>query len=297
MIIVSLFGGLGNQMFQYAAAKALALKYGYKLKMDVSLLQDRTPKSGFTYRDYELNIFQIDDEIASVKEVKQFVPDLWHSPEYLKQFYKLKRLFTGKHLYREQAFFQYNTAFDKMPDNTFLYGYFQTEKYYLGQESILRKSFALKSKLDEENLRLITELEKENSISVHIRRGDYANSDFEMLTADMYYIPAIEQILSKIPDAKFYFFTNDLDWTRQTFNGLDIDKKFITHNSGSNSFKDMILMSHCKHNIIANSSFSWWGAWLNAHPEKTVIAPTNWYKSGRYVGKTGDLIPASWIRI
>ena len=297
MIIVSLFGGLGNQMFQYAAAKALALKYGYKLKMDVSLLQDRTPKSGFTYRDYELNIFQLKDEIASVKEVKQFVPNLWHSPEYLKQFYKLKRILTGKRLYREQAFFQHNTAFDKMPDNTYLYGYFQTENYFSDQASVIQKSFSLKTKLDEENLRLVNELEKENSISVHIRRGDYSNSDFEMLTPDLYYTPAIELIISKIPDAKFYFFTNDLDWTKQTFRGLNIDKKFITHNSGSNSFKDMILMSHCKHNIIANSSFSWWGAWLNVNPEKIVIAPTNWYRSGRHVNKIGDLIPTSWIKI
>lgn len=297
MILVSLFGGLGNQMFQYAAAKALSSKHGFELKLDTTILENRSRKENFTFRDFELDIFNIKESVATPKEVSRFVPDLWHSPEYVKQFYKVKRLFTGTSLYREKTYFSFDKTLVNLHDNTYLYGYFQSQDYFIGQEHLIRNCFRLKKELDTHNEAFLAEMQTSNSVSVHIRRGDYENSIFELLSFENYYLPAINLIRNQITNPKFYFFTNDLEWTRNAFAELNIDKTYVTHNTGKESFKDMILMSKCKHHIIANSSFSWWGAWLNPSADKTVIAPSIWFQSGRHAHSTGNLIPTNWIKI
>jgi len=297
MILISLFGGLGNQLFQYATAKALSAKHGYELKMDPTILNFRGNKTDFSFRNFELNHFCIPETLASPQEISRFVPDLWHSPEYLKQWYKLKRLFTGTTLYREKEFFKFNEALNAIEDNTYLYGYYQTQNYFVEQEELIRECLQLRSPLDPQNSALVAEMQSVNSVSVHIRRGDYENSIFRLLTVENYYMPALKLMLDKQPDCRFYFFTNDAEWTKNAFAGLKTEKTFITHNTGKDSYKDMILMSKCKHHIIANSTFSWWGAWLNPAKSKTVIAPAKWYQSGKYADSVNDLIPADWIKI
>ena len=297
MIIVSLFGGIGNQMFQYACGKVVAKNLNAELKIDISHLTDRTPRNNFTYRDYELGVFNIKDEIATIEEVRQFIPDLWNSKEYIKQLYKLKRLFNGKSLYLEKSKFTYNKDIELVKDNTFLYGYFQTERYFENHRSELLKSFMLNNQIDKINISLIDKIKSENAISIHIRRGDYLNSPFELLDIQGYYMKAIELIQDRVEKPSFYIFTNDYLWAEENFASLNIKKIIVNINKNDQSFIDMILMSNCKHNICANSSFSWWGAWLNTNPEKIVIAPKRWFKNTDYVKSIFDLLPKSWLTI
>ena len=297
MIIVSLFGGLGNQMFQYACGKVVAKNLNTELKFDISHITDRTPRNNFTYRDYELGVFNIKDEIATIEEVRQFIPDLWNSKEYIKQLYKLKRLFNGKSLYLEKSKFTYNKDIELVKDNTFLYGYFQTERYFENHRNELLQDFMLKDQIDKINSSLINQLKSENSVSIHIRRGDYINSPFEILDIQDYYKKAIELIQERVETPSFYIFTNDYLWTEENFSSFDIKKTIVKFNKNNQSYLDMILMSNCKHNICANSSFSWWGAWLNTNPEKIVIAPEKWFKNSNYIESTYDLIPSEWIKI
>jgi len=297
MIIVSLFGGLGNQMFQYACGKAIATKLDVELKLDISHVIDRTARKNFTYREYELGVFNIKEEIATIEEVRQFIPNLWNSNEFIKQIYKLKRLFKGHSLFREKLKFTYNKEVELVKDNTYLYGYFQTQKYFESFRNELLQIFRLKNEIDTSNQNLISRMESENSVSIHVRRGDYNNSPFELLDIHEYYLKAIKLIQEHVESASFYIFTNDYLWTEENFSFIDIQKHIININNESQSFLDMILMSNCKHNICANSSFSWWGAWLNNNPDKMVIAPKMWFKKTEGIKSTYDLIPLDWITI
>jgi len=297
MIIVSLFGGLGNQMFQYACGKAIATKLGVELKLDISLVNDRTPRKDFTYRDYELAVFNIEDEIATEAEVRKFIPNLWNSSEIQRQFYKIKRILTQKVLYTEKLKFRYNSEIDTVRDNSYIYGYFQTERYFEHIRAELLERFRLKTQVDEKNAALIKKMQTENSVSIHVRRGDYTNSPFSLLSVEDYYQKAIDFILEKVEVPVFYIFTNDPEWVEDNFKVLQINKSIVTINYGNQSYMDMILMSNCRHNICANSSFSWWGAWLNTNPNKIVVTPKSWFKSTEYVESIYDLIPEKWLSL
>ena len=294
MIIISLFGGLGNQMFQYSTAKAISLKLGVELKLDTSLLEDRTPKENFTYRDYEFSAFNIDEKIANTNEVRRFVPNLWNSSKTTLALFKIKRAIFGTHYYWEKHKFEYDAFTKSLKDNTYIYGYFQSEKYFAGIRPQLLESFRLRTNPNEANMKLLAQIQAENSVSIHIRRGDYKNSPFQLLEMDSYYLKAIKSIEQKIDSPVFYIFTNDIAWTEKQFKTTQIKKVIVNINTESQSYMDMILMSHCQHNICANSSFSWWGAWLNSNPKKVVIVPKKWFKDKNLNTKTSDLIPEGW---
>ena len=295
--MISIFGGLGNQMFQYACGKSVATKLGVELKLDVSHLIDRTLRKDFTYREYELDVFNIKEEIATPEEVRQYIPNLWNSNELIKQLFKLKRILLGKALYRERIKFKYDKEIDSLKDNTYIYGYFQTEKYFENIKNELLQSFRLTNELNLNNSSLLAQIKSENAVSIHVRRGDYDNSPFELLDIQDYYRNAIELIQKNVESPSFYIFTNNYAWAEENFEPINIKKSIVNINSESQSFLDMILMSNCKHNICANSSFSWWGAWLNATPNKMVIVPFKWFKDTKLNESTYDLIPASWIKI
>jgi hypothetical protein len=295
MIIVNLYGGLGNQLFQYACGKAVAERLGVELQLDISHLKDHGKATDFTVRDFELGVFNINEKTADIQEVRKYVPNLYKTSRYYHQLWRIKRLFNGRHLFIERTWQRdrYIENIDKVKDNTYLFGYFQSTRYFADIEEKLRTTLVLKDRIDVANEALIRQMESENSVSIHIRRGDYENSRFSLPELDTYYLPAIQTIQSQIPQPKFYIFSNDTEWVKRNFNSLDIKYEIVNTNSGSRSFMDMILMSRCKHNIIGNSSFSWWGAWLNQNPDKIVIVPKSWYKNGRET----DLQLKEWIKI
>ena len=295
MTIVRLQGGLGNQMFQYAIGRRLALLHQVDLKLDLTELLDRTAKSNFTFREYELNAFQINSLIAEVEEVSLFYRNDIVS--------KIKRLFIPAKLIQESSL-NFEPAILNSGNQVYLNGYWQSEKYFesirtvLLSDFTLRQSFLDKHTADEGITTIKTQIETTPSVSVHFRRGDYitdsiTNSVHGTCTAD-YYRNAINLIRQKVASAHLFLFSDDPEWLLKNRLFNDLPTTVVTT---SNKHLDMYLMSLCQHNIIANSSFSWWGAWLNRNPEKLVIAPEKWFANGNMNDQTTDLIPEKWIRI
>lgn len=286
MVAVELIGGLGNQMFQFATARALALSRNEKLLLDQHLFAD------YELHSYGLNHFNI-DSVFLEKEKTIFEP--------LSFTRKAKAILLQKniyHLYTEKDLTYNEKLFEFSHKNIFLKGYFQSEKYFIQFENQLRKDFEIKSPLKKETTNLLKIIEAENSVSLHIRRGDYVSNPSANAvhgTCDLnYYHRAIEIINEKIENPIFFIFSDDIDWAKENLK-LENTTYFVDFNDASTNYEDLKLMSTCKHNIIANSSFSWWGAWLNSNKSKTVIAPLRWFKTDIHNSK--DIIPESWMKI
>jgi hypothetical protein len=285
MIISNIIGGLGNQMFQYAAGRTLAHLNQTFIKLDTSSFSESK------LRTFDLLSFNANIGFATKQEISNLLPV--HNFE--KAFQYLSPL-KKRSYYREKEF-----SFDKkvleLGSNVYLKGYFQSEKYFLPAKDIITSDLTFKKELVKNIENFSASINKAVSVSVHIRRGDF---DKDSLTADYhgtldigYYNSAIELIRAKIPNATFYFFSDNIDWVKEN---LQIPNAvFVSNIITKNHIEDLYLMSQCRHNIIANSSFSWWGAWLNDNPEKIVIAPKKWFNKGP--NDTQDLIPSEWIKI
>lgn len=296
MIIVALYGGLGNQMFQYACGKAVSKKLQVELKLDISLLKDPNPTSDLYPNNYELDVFNIPEQIATIKEVRKYVPNLRDASFLLKKLYKFRRALTNRVLFNETTKFCFNNKVTSIKDNTYLYGYFQTEKYFENIRKELINTFSIPVDIDPSNQSLINEIKQNNSISIHVRRGDYLGSKHELLDSLNYYSKAIEIIKTKVEKPVFYIFSDDISWVEENFEQLEINK-FLVRNNTQKSYLDMLIMSQCKHNICANSTFSWWAAWLNTNPEKIVISPKKWFNNGEFATSKFELIPANWLQL
>ena len=294
MIIVKLFGGIGNQMFQYAFGRALSLKHQVELKLDISVLSDKTNKE-ISDRDFELEAFGIKATIASKEEIKKF------SSGKMKKAIDLVSLsvpFKRDFFYlREPGFGFFRNAL-KAPANSYVDGYWQSEKYFMNIRPVLLKEFFPVNPLSEKSKKTVEKIKSVNAVSIHVRRGDYysnmVNAKYTGICTEPYYMTAIEKISAKIKDPFFFIFSDEPDWFKKNIK-MKFPVEYIEHNTGRQSYEDMFLMSLCRHNIIANSSFSWWGAWLNQNAEKNVIAPAKWFNDDSK--KISDLLPSTWIKI
>lgn len=281
-------GGLGNQMFQYAAGRSLSLQNNIPFKIDFDC-----PYKHVNY-SYNLNVFLQQAEQADFLE-------LWKSKPKTK-FAKRLFMLAGKNynckLVREKKEFTFNSDFFSIPDESYVSGFFQTEKYFSEFEEVIRKDFTFNIDPSVANQKFMSEIISENAVSLHIRRGDYVKiketNNFHGVCSIAYYESAIQLIADKISDPVFYIFSDDMQWVKENFN-LSQPHVYVDINNASTNYEDMRLMSICKHHIIANSSFSWWGAWLNPSKNKTVIAPKQWMKDPQI--QTSDLIPDNWIRL
>ena len=291
MITIILQGGLGNQMFQYAAAKALSTRLNTDVKVDISLYKIHQNKSWC--RPYELDIFNINAKLDySTNYIKKTKLSA------LSQYGKTAAVRTMKkisHIYDSST--QPVAQWHQCKDNTTLWGYFASEVYFRENRPEILKDFQFKKELDERNQEVTKNILATHSVSVHIRRGDYLNAVNSKVFAALspqWYHEAIQTIKEKVTDAHFYFFSDDMEWTRQTFHEIE-NATFIDWNHGADSYKDMQLMSLCEHNIIPNSTFSWWGAWLNTHPDKIVIAPSIYYLDDKENENYRANMPQEWI--
>jgi len=287
MIIVNLKGGLGNQMFQYACGRALSLRSGEsEFKLDIYGLE-KAEKVGDIYRPYALSNYDIKAKIADHAEIGRLrnrfgiVSKIW-------------RLFRTKILRQYYVDFAYWVA--KPRKNAYLDGFFQTERYFVDYKDLIRRDFKpiTLSPVASKWLAKISSFE--NSASLHIRRGDYiGHKTFGNICTDKYYRTATEKLSESVKNCHFFVFSNDIDWVKH-YMTLPADIEFVSSNE-LKDFEEITLMSTCRHNIIANSSFSWWGAWLNENPEKIVIAPKKWAHGIYNIWKMRDITPPSWIRI
>jgi hypothetical protein len=291
MIITKLIGGLGNQMFQYATAKALALRHHVDMKVDISFL-NLDSEGIYTQRKYELSIFNTPIQIATANEKEQFFVD--NSNKITQKFKELFPLL-AKDFYATEKGIKYNKEFLNYPKNTYLDGFWQSELYFKNFEAIIKNDFSFNQNTIVLNKHFLLKIESCNSISLHVRRGDYVlNNDanqFHGLCSLDYYNSAIRYIEMKINNIEIFVFSDDINWCKE-----NLKYNFPIHFMDTNdAYSDLYLMTKCKHNIIANSSYSWWGAWLNTNKEKIVIAPKQWFADQSVI--TQDIIPAQWIKL
>ncbi len=297
MIIVQLLGGLGNQMFQYAAARKIAHDKNTILKLDVSCFKDNKCA---TERQYELSCFNIIESFASREEVYNLKGTDTNniSGKFFKAINKIKPY--HKRSYIKEKHFHFDPEISNVSDDVYMEGYWQSEKYFKEIEDIIRSEFKIKDSPDAKNTKIaefVTSLYL-RSVSIHIRRGDYVTdsdtNSFHGICGLEYYQKAINKLASIIKNPHFFIFSDDPDWVKNNLI-LEYSATYVTRNLGIKDYEDLRLMSLCKHHIIANSSFSWWGAWLSENSDRTVMAPGKWFNDSSI--NTNDLIPESWNRI
>ncbi len=289
MIIVKLIGGLGNQMFQYATGRRLAHELGVDLKLDIS---------GFNAsqsRRYDLSVFNIQEDFISGQELVTLVPAKSGKFRRLMNCFIRDSILVEKGRVEELALC-FNPKVLTLSDGSYLDGYWQCEKYFIDIKEILKVEFQMKTAQDGKNKELAEMIASTDSVSIHVRRGDYLSAAHQThgLCDLNYYKSAVQLLLKTIARPSFFIFSDDIAWCREHLN-LQHPTVFVDHNAPDNAFEDLRLMSQCKHNIIANSSFSWWAAWLNQHKDKIVIAPSTWFISKQFDGR--DIVPSAWIKI
>lgn len=289
MIISHVIGGLGNQMFQYAAGRALSLARGVPLRLDTQDFEGYTLHNG-----YELHrIFNIDARLADARDVRQVLGWRAFSPLRRKLFHKRFVNFRGKNLFVDSlSNHRYHLA--DMPDTCYLMGNWQSERYFAQVADTIRADFSFKVLPSGRNAELAELIGKTTAVSLHVRRGDIASNPASLAVHGLcsldYYRRAIEYVTTRVAKPEFVIFSDDMAWVRENLH-VDYPCHYVDHNTGLESYNDMRLMSLCQHHIIANSSFSWWGAWLNPNMDKIVVAPQRWFAANY---DSSDIVPSSW---
>lgn len=286
MIVVKMLGGLGNQMFQYAFAKVLICN-GYEIKLDISVFQTYHLHGGFGLNHYNISV-----PIASKEEL---------APYKINFLTKLKRKLKipNKKIVEEKTL-RFQKTLLTPPDSTYIHGYFQSEKYFKEIRADILLDFTLITPLSNYSESIKEKiLGSKSSASIHIRRGDYvsnahANTVHGTCGLD-YYKQAIALLTSKFDCTHFFIFSDDIKWVKNNLSTPDCT--YVENDSSRIPHEDIYLMSLCQHNIIANSSFSWWGAWLNCNNEKILIAPKNWFKDSSMQLQASDIIPETWLKL
>lgn len=287
MIISKLQGRLGNQMFQYAAGKALAERNGTEFKLDLFSFTEEPP-----YWPYTLDRFNIIENPATKKEVKWFKKYKWKKGKF---WFWYNRTIAKRERYADERRFNFEPWIAALKDPVYLEGYWNTEKYFKDIEDTIRKEFTLKKPLSEHSRLLENEINKVSAVSLHVRRDEMVKvksiNDWHGVCSVEYYNQAIQIIGERVQNPHFFIFSDDPEWAKE-----NIVPPFPTTYVIGNDERpeeDLYLMSRCKHHIIANSTYSWWGAWLNPNKDKIVIAPKKWFNTPKM--DTRDVIPDSWM--
>lgn len=297
MIFVNINGGIGNQLFQYAFAKHVSIIKNDSINLDIRWYKKSKD------RFFRLNYFNIDAKVGLTTK-----DSIYHSFHDLSFFSRQVRkvlpkfLFNNKYYIAQQQFHFYDYFINEIntPQNIYLGGLWQSELFFGSTAAAVKKDLQFKNELFSEiMLSKANEIINENSIMLHIRRGDYLKLPiYEILGVD-YFIRAIELILARVSEPKFYIFSDDMIWVKANLSNYFKQKNITAYivNDTKIDIEDFFLMSKCKHAIISNSTFSWWAAWLNENSDKLIIGPDKWFKPEitEYLGI--DIIPDRWIKL
>lgn len=294
VVVTRLLGGLGNQLFQYAAGRRLAQVRGVELKLDISALGN--PNSG-TPRNYELSPFTVQPMIATEEEVAALVrPRRRLLSGLLPGRFRLPGLPPPSHV--KEAHFHFDPAILDLPDGVYLDGYWQSERYFADAADVIRADLTITAPAEGRNWELLEQIRSCNAVSVHVRRGDYVSdkhtADYHGTCNLDYYHRAIQYVADAIANPVLFVFSDDPDWVRANLKA-PYPITIVDHNGPERCAEDLRLMSACRHHVLANSSFSWWGAWLDPRPEKIIVAPQQWFRCTDLC--TVDLVPAGWSRL
>ena len=255
--------------------------------LDLSCFQGYHLHNGFELE----KIFSIKSEKASASDIMRVA---YYYPNYLLWRIGKRLLPRRKGMCLESSTLRFDETVLTKEGNRYFDGYWQDERYFAACREKVLKAFTFPAFKCAENLSLLEKLD-ENSVSLHVRRGDYIGNNLYQGICDLdYYRTAIEKMCSYVTPSLFCVFSNDIEWCREHLEQyINAPVVYVTWNTGAESYRDMQLMSCCAHNIIANSSFSWWGAWLNQNSDKVVIAPKKWLN----MEECHFALPASWIKI
>jgi len=269
MIVTRLVGGLGNQMFQYAVGRHLAHRGRTRLKLDISAF------SRYTLRRYELGIFNI---------VEDFFEDAGTGKAYA--------------VYNEKEKFKFDPGVFDCEGDVYLSGSWQNERYFKDITDIIKREFTVKHPPGERNKEMLKKIVDSPSVGVHIRRGDYVNNpvtnEFHGICSPGYYLKGIAVMIQRVASPHFFVFSDDRQWAKANIKA-DAPVTVVTVNGPGKGYEDLRLMKHCKHFIIANSTFSWWAAWLSESSEKIVVAPKKWLNTDTL--DASGFIPETWMAI
>ncbi|NYT46273.1 alpha-1,2-fucosyltransferase [Alcaligenaceae bacterium] len=289
-VVIRLVGGLGNQMFQYATARAISLRSDAPLLLDVSWY------SGSLDRDYALSPFRIKADVLPV------APSYKNWFEYWQRWASRLTGSTSRYSYGRRVFseetFHFDQAVLRLEAPIYLNGYFQSEKYFLDIRSVITDEFTLSAPPRFDTQLMLDRIKATDAICVHVRRGDYitnptANAYHGVCSMD-YYRKGLSVVASNMTRPHCFVFSDDPAWVRDNFE-TELPMTLVDIHGVSEAHEDIRLMAACQSFVIANSSLSWWAAWLGNSEEKTVVAPRQWFKNSSV--KSADLVPKEWIRL
>ncbi|MCL4552178.1 MAG: alpha-1,2-fucosyltransferase, partial [Candidatus Marsarchaeota archaeon] len=278
---------------QYAAGRRLGIQHETSLKLDLSYFDNSK------HREYSLKPFCIQEEFASLEEIAEITGSnrkrvsrlAFRASQRLKPYY-------GRSVFSESEVNPFDPNILRAPRHLYLDGYWQSEKFFIGIQDMIRREFTVKYEQDRQSQEVAKRIKSTVSVSVHVRRGDFvSNPQTRRVHGGCSlecYQECARRISEKVPDPHFFIFSNEPQWVAENLS-LGYPTTVVRHNDPSKGYEDLRLMSTCQHHIIANSSFSWWAAWLGSYPEKLVFALSTWFADSRF--DTRDVLPKDWICI
>jgi hypothetical protein len=299
MIRVKLQGGIGNQMFQYALAKSLAIKNMTEVSLDLTTLNHRLPGRNYVFRTYDLGFLNIKENLTWLSKLSL----IFNNFSFLlaKFFYAIKKEVLPLSIVEEKENYFFDQVALLATDGVYLDGYWQSYRYFEPISDVIKKEFTFKNELADSALEMSKSIANVNSVCINVRRADYVNNQsnlnfFGALSED-YFRQAIGIIDEKVTAPHYFIFSDDLAWAEEKFSFLE-RMTIIGSEFDDNRYIDKFhLITLCKHFIIPNSTFAWWGAWLSSNPDKIVIAPKQWVRDEKLNANTKDLILENWLRI
>lgn len=292
MIILNLTGGLGNQLFQYGLGRYLSTKLDADLVIEDSFYRD-TPKD-VTPRRFELDQFATHYRFVTDAERR-------YLRRYTNRWLRFAQKYIpmpGRYRYVREPLDRLMLEVRDLTGDILLDGYWQSEFYFAGAETQIRQDLTPKFEFSGDDQRIRQQMTEAISVSLHVRRGDYvskaSNLAWHGICGLDYYAQALAIIADKVSNPHFFVFSDDMQWVKDNLN-VKAACTYVSHNNESQAANDMMLMASCKHHVIANSSFSWWGAWLNPSPDKIVIRPKVWLQQLPHMNES--VCPASWLAV
>jgi len=269
--------------------RALATRNKVPLKLDPTFFEN------YEWHEYSLNPFNVEENFVSQKDIERLRNLQANTVNRIKRkFFKTQPVFISE----ESQLFQPEFLHIKSPAH--LAGYFQSEKYFIDFQDLIRREFQVRIPPSLKNKALLDKIRMGNAVSLHIRRGNFVEveevSKIHGTCSMEYYQEAIEWIVSKVSSPEFYIFSDDMPWAKENLQ-MNYPHQFVDFNTDKTDYEDLRLMYHCRHHIIANSTFSWWGAWLNDRTDKIVVAPKKWFADEIKNKESDTIVPTSWLRL
>lgn len=288
MVVIRIWEGLGNQLFQYAYGRALELRTGQKVCFDIERCFAQQLEGKRIQRKYELDKFRV--RVRDYSKTKSIFFFLKQSNvvENLLYFYAKECIFPIRFIQEKDTL--YKDYLKDVSGCCYLMGWFQNEQYFKEYRDILLREIVPREKI-RISKSLKDSLNNRNTVSIHVRRGDYLKNNNVLPL--FYYKHAIKYMEDKVLNPLFLVFSDDIQWVK---NNMDFQSEviYVSQESHLEAYEELFVMSRCKHNVIANSTFSWWGAWLNTNKDKIVVGPKVWNNGAK---DQDNIMPSEWIRV